>query len=88
MISLYSVADVSIMIQLSSGGGALLRNGSYGARDPSFASGGGGGVKIVGGSGAGYMRLCKSPSETGRIVVDEQQRVEDVDRSIDGGDGS
>ena len=52
--SLYSLVAVSTAIQLSSGGGAWLKNGSYDARPIVLVSfGDGGGVRIVGGVGGG-----------------------------------
>jgi hypothetical protein len=47
--SLYSPVVVSTSIQLSAGGGAWLRNGSYALCGVSSM-----GPKIIGGSGAGY----------------------------------
>jgi len=54
-MSLYSVWVVSTTIQLSSGGGSWLRNGSYGAcvLVSESPTGGGEGARIVGGVGGG-----------------------------------
>jgi hypothetical protein len=54
----YSTGEVSIAIQLSGGGGASLKKGSWGARDPRTELEGcaGGGSSIVGGAGGGSPR--------------------------------
>lgn len=56
----YSFGRVSMAAHVLSGGGSWLRKGSCGAGPR--GSEGGGGVKIVGGSGGG---MAKEPSEEG-----------------------
>jgi hypothetical protein len=56
--SRYSTGEVSTAIQLSGGGGASLKKGSWGAQDlRNVLVRAGGGSSIVGGAGGGSPRL-------------------------------
>ena len=75
-ISLYSPGEVSTAIQLSGGGGASLKNGSWGARESrAMLERTGGGSNIVGGAGGGRLRQAK-PGEVEGGTGSEKGRRE------------
>ena len=69
--SRYSTGEVSTAIQLSGGGGASLKKGSWGARDLRNEFGrSGGGSNIVGGAGGGSPRLEEDGNAGGGTCMD------------------
>jgi len=87
MVNVYTACEVSTAIQQSSEAGALLKNGSYGARGRAFSSessggGVGGGERIVGGAGGGYGDVIGSrdPSDLleGSVADDDVSNEKSV----------